>query len=229
MKTTKEELIDYAHNCIGDVYISEYEDYVSCKKHKQACQRLLDDFEKEKTEEWRYYWDEEEAQKIVKWFSYLKHSKGILAGKPIELNSWQKFILCQIYGWRNADTGYKRFSKSFTQVSRKQAKSQMEAGVILYEMSVGATSNQEIYECYCAGTKREQSKIIFEECKNMLRGSTLALKFNINRNIIEHKKTGSFLKPLSKEDGKKGDGGNPAVLVLDRVFVEYKLGCIGEG
>ena len=42
--TIKEELIEYAKNCLEDKYISEYEDYISCKKHKWACQRLLNDF-----------------------------------------------------------------------------------------------------------------------------------------------------------------------------------------
>lgn len=209
--TIKEELIKYAHNCIGDVYVSEYEDYISGKKHKQACQRFLDDLEKD----WEYYWDEEEAEKIVKWFSYLKHSKGILAGQPIHLTTWQKFIMCQLYGWRHKETGNKRFKIGFVEVGRKNAKSQMQAGSMLYEMSVQATKNNEVYETYCAGTKRDQSKIIFNEAKLMLRGSLLAPKFKLTNNIITHTKSGSFLKALSKEDGKKGDGTNPAVLVLD--------------
>jgi phage terminase large subunit-like protein len=98
-------------------------------------------------------------------------------------------------------------------------KSQMQSGVLLYEMSVQATRNGEIYETYCAGTKREQSKIIFNECVNLLKGSILNTKFNCKQTEIIHIKTGSFLKPLSKEDGKKGDGTNPAVLVLDELFV----------
>lgn len=49
----------------------------------------------------------------------------------------------------------------------------------------------------------------------MLRGSLLASKFKLTNHIITHIKTGSFIKALSKEDGKKGDGTNPAVLVLD--------------
>ena len=199
-----EELIQYSNDCINDKIIS-------CVKHKWACKRFLDDLDKE----WEYYWNEEEAEKIIKWFSYLKHSKGILAGQPIILTTWQKFILCQIYGWRHKETGRKRFKISFTEVARKQAKSQMEAGVILYEMSVQAVKNGEVYETYCAGTKREQSKLIFNECVNMLRGSLLATKFKLNKTEIIHRKTGSFLKALSKEDGKKGDGSNPAVLVLD--------------
>lgn len=215
MSSIKEELIEYCNNCINDVYISEWEDYISCQKHKQACQRLLNDFKKEDTDDFPYVWNEEEAQKIVKWFTYLRHSKGPLAKKPIILNTWQKFFLCQIYGWRNRDTGYKRFTMSFIECARKQAKSQMEAGVILYEMSSQSIKNGEIYECYTAGTKKDQSMLIVEECKNMLRGSPLKSKFKINKTSIEHIKSGSFLKPLNKEDKKSGDGTNIAVLVLD--------------
>lgn len=214
--TIKEELIQYCNNCINDVFVNEYEDYISCIKHKYACERFLNDLDRiENDENFNYYWNEEEAEKIVKWFNYLRHSKGVLSGQPITLTIWQKFDLCQIYGWRNKDTNYKRFNKSFIEVARKNAKSQEEAGVILYEMATQSTRNEEIYECYCAGTKREQSKVIFEECKNLLRGSPLATKFNITRDKITHIKTGSFLKALCKEDGKKGDGTNPAILVLD--------------
>ena len=118
--TLKEELIKYCNDCLDDKIIS-------CQKHKWACLRLLNDFENENTEDFNYYWSEEEAQKIVKWFSYLRHSKGVLAGQPIILNTWQKFCLCQIYGWRNVDTDCKRFNKSFIEVARKNAKSQMES------------------------------------------------------------------------------------------------------
>lgn len=96
-------------------------------------------------------------------------------------------------------------------------KSQEEAGVALYEISVMATKNQETYEYYTAGVKRDQSKIVFEEAGLMLRGSPLQGKFKINRDAIVHLKTGSFIKPLSKDDGKSGDGTNPAGIILDRI------------
>ena len=206
--TIKQELIKYANDCIEDKI-------PSCQKHKWACIRFLEDINKESTKEFPYYWNEFEAERIVKWFSYLKHSKGILAGQSIYLTTWQKFSLCQIYGWRNIVNHRKRFKKSFKEVARKNAKSQEEAGVILYEMACCSTKNNEIYECYCAGTKRDQSKLIFNECNNMLIGSPLRSKFDITKAEIRHKKTGSFLKPLCKEDGTKGDGTNPAILVLD--------------
>ena len=202
--TVLEELKQYAYDCIDDKI-------VSCKKHKWACERFLKDIEKEN---YKYRWNEEKAEKIVKWFTYLRHSKGILAGQPIMLTTWQKFILCQIYGWED-NAGIRRFKKAFTEVARKNAKTQMQAGSLLYEISVVATKNTEIAETFCAGTKREQSKLLFNEAQNMLRGSVLSPKFKITRDKIIHIKTNSFLAPLSKQDGKNGDGTNPAVLVLD--------------
>lgn len=209
----REELLIYAEDCISDVISSG-------KKHKWACLRFIEDCKKETArntlkDAWPYYWDDEEAEAIVDWFAFLRHSKGDLAGQPITLTLWQKFNLCQLYGWRELKTGYKRFKQSFTEVGRKNAKSQMEAGVALYEISVCATKNQENYEYYTAGTKRDQSKIILNEAKLMLNNSPLKSKFKITRDAILHRKTGSFIKALSKEDGQNGDGTNPAGLILD--------------
>lgn len=210
--TIKQELITYAKRCISGKIIS-------CTKHKWACQRFLNDLERAKNKDCPFVWNESEAQKIVKWFGYLKHSKGVLAGQPINLITVQKFNLCQIYGWRKRGTNLRRFNKSYTQKARKNAKSQEQAGVVLYELSYSSVKNNEVNECYCAGTKREQSKYVFDEAKLMLKGSPLAPKFNCSKTEIIHKKSGSVFKPLSKDDGKNGDGSNPAVLILD----EYHL------
>lgn len=218
-----EELKDYAAKCISG-------EIISCKKHKQACTRFLDDLTRT---DWRWEWVEEEAQKIAKWFMYLRHSKGVLAGKPIILTTSQKFFLCQLYGWREKGTGYKRFTNAFKEVARKNAKSQEQAGCLLYEIAVESTKFGELYETYCAGVKRDQSALIFNECRLMLRGSPLARKFKITRSEIKHIKSESFLKPLSKEDGRSGDGTNPAVLVLDEYHQHpttefYDLGLGGN-
>nr|DAO71856.1 MAG TPA: Large Terminase [Caudoviricetes sp.] len=203
-----EDIKQYARSCLAD-------EIPSGQKHKWACQRFLDDLERVGTTGFPYIWSEDNADKIVKWFSLLKHSKGALAGKPIELTGWQKFRMCQLYGWIHRETGRKRFKKSFTEVGRKNAKSQMEAGEALFETAIQATKNMETYEVYTAGTKRDQSKIVFSECNLMTKGSILRSKFNFKRDEIVHIKTGSFIKPLSKEDGKTGDGTNPAGLILD--------------
>ena len=204
-----ENIKKYAKNCISG-------EIISCKKHKWACERFLKDAEQfENNPDYPFYWSEESAQNIVDWFALLRHSKGVLAGQPIILTDWQKFRICQLYGWRRKKNGYRRYKKSFTEVARKNAKSQEEAGIALYEISVTATKNNEVCEEYTAGVKRDQSKIVFNEAELMLRGSPLRQKFDIKRDEIKHAKTGSFIKALSKEDGKSGDGTNPAGLIID--------------
>ena len=76
--TILEELIEYANNCINDVKKSEYEDYISCQAHKLACQRFLNDVERSSLESCFFYWDEEEAKKIVA-EEFLEHEKEELA------------------------------------------------------------------------------------------------------------------------------------------------------
>lgn len=206
--TNKDEIVRYCEQCLNDTIPSG-------QKHKWACQRFLDDLKRIGTTDFPYIWDEQRADRIVKWFAMLKHSKGTLAGTPIELTSWQKFRECQIYGWIHRETGRRRFRKAFTEVARKNAKSQMEAGEALYELAVTATQNHEVNEVYTAGVKRDQSKIVFDESDLMTRGTLLRSKFRFKRDRIEHLKTGSFMKALSKEDGKSGDGTNPAMLIID--------------
>ena len=115
--STLDRIINYCNNCINDVYISEYENYLSCVKHKQACKRFLKDIENP-----NYYWDEDEVNKVLKFFSYLRHSKGVLAGKPIILNDWQVFLIGNIYGLRKKSTGYRKFKTCFIEVARKCAR-----------------------------------------------------------------------------------------------------------
>ena len=206
--TCLEEIMEYAQACISGKIPAG-------TKHIWACQRLLRDVERIGQDDFPYIWDEERAEKIVTWFSLLRHSKGELAGTPIHLTAWQKFRECQLYGWRHKESGRKRFHQSFTEVGRKNAKSQLEAGEALNEISEQATRNNEVYEVYTAGVKRDQSKIVFTECDLMTRGTLIRPLFRFKRDEIVHVKTGSFIKALSKEDGRKGDGTNPAVLIID--------------
>ena len=206
--TRLEEVREYSRKCVSG-------EIISGKKHRWACERFLRDLDRVGQPDFPYFWDEKAADDIVAWFEMLKHSKGALAGEPIRLTDWQMFRECQIYGWKHRETGRRRFKKAFTEVARKNAKSQMEAGEALYEISVMATKNREVYEAYTAGTKRDQSRIVFEECDLMTKGTLLRTKFNFRRDRIEHIKTGSFIKPLSKQDGKTGDGTNGALYILD--------------
>ena len=129
-----DELKQYACDCISGKIISG-------RKHIWACERLLRDIDRIGQPDFPYVWDEDQAENIAEWFALLRHSKGVLAKQPIILTPWQRFRICQLYGWVHKNTGYRRFKKYFTEVARKNAKSQEEAGIALYEAAVTSTKN----------------------------------------------------------------------------------------
>lgn len=202
--TVLEELINYSNDILEGRILA-------CKKHRQACERFLNDLKKMEAPEYDWYWDEEEAQRIVKWYSHCKHSKGALEGKPIELNSWQKFVVCNIEAWKHKDTGYRRFRFAFIMVARKNSKSQLEAGMASYECGARGLNAAEIYTL---GVEREQAKIVFDEIDLML-SKPLKKRFKIVQKEIRHRKSSSFIRHLSKKAGKTGDGKNPQMAIVD--------------
>lgn len=205
--TVLEELIEYSNDIISNKINS-------CKDHKKACKRFLEDLDRmENDDEFNYYWDEEEAAKIVKWFTYQKHSKGILAGKPIELISFQKFLVCNIEAWKyDIDQEKRRFKYVYIQLGRKNTKSQLEAGMATYEAYV--KSKLGVPEIYTLGVEREQAKIVFNEIDLMMT-KKVKRKFKITQKEIKCKKNNGFIKHLSKKAGASGDGKNPQMAIID--------------
>lgn len=114
------------------------------------------------------------AELIVSWFKKLRHSKGELAGQPINLTEWQQFHLCQLYGWKRKADGRRRFKKMFIEVSRKNAKSQELAGICLMEISYISTKNNEVAEAYTAGVKRDSQRLCLMKPRDAERFKTKA-------------------------------------------------------
>ena len=205
-----EELTDYSNDIIAGRIIAG-------QKHKWACQRFLNDVARQGTEGFPFILSEEKAERFFNWCNLFKHTKGVIEGKPIDLQINQRFDYGNIFGWVHKDTGLRRFRKSYKQVGRKNAKSQEEALVGLYETFADGESASEVY---CAATKTKQAKIVWNEAKMMLtRCKELKGKYTIAYGRINHTKSGSFMEALSKEDGKTGDGTHVQCGIVD----EYHL------
>lgn len=204
--TLRDELIKYSEQVLnGDV--------IACQEHKWACQRFLYDLEREGTDEFPYIFDDERAERFFDWMSLFKHRKGVLAGEYIEPHIIQKFIFGNIYGWIHQETKLRRFNKGYWQVGRKNAKSQSLGTVGSYE---GSAFGEPAAEVYCAATKKDQAKIVWEETEAMIMGNDdLRSRFKVAYGTITHLKSQSVIKPLSKEDGKKGDGYSPQCGIID--------------
>lgn len=204
--TLTDELIQYSKDCIADTR------HV-CQKHRWACERFLKDLKKSGTKDFPYIFDEEKALRFFEWAALHKHTKGVLAGEPIEFTPIQRFIFGNVYGWVHQDTRLRRFRKAYWQVARKNAKSQSLAIVGDYElMALG----EPMSEVYIGATKSMQAKIIYNEVVAMLKRCPLLKgKWHESYGVIRHPKSDSILRPLSKDDGKTGDGLNPQCGLID--------------
>ena len=204
--TLTDELIQYSKDCIADTR------HV-CRKHRWACERFLKDLKNSGTKEFPYIFDEEKALRFFEWAALHKHTKGVLAGEPIEFTPIQRFIFGNVYGWVHQDTGLRRFRKAYWQVARKNAKSQSLAIVGDYElMALG----EPMSEVYIGATKSMQAKIIYNEVVAMLKRCPLLKgKWHESYGVIRHPKSASILRALSKDDGKTGDGLNPQCGLID--------------
>lgn len=205
--TIKEELIQYAKDCINDTKHC-------CQKHRWACERFLRDISREGTNEFPYIFDNAKAERFYKWASLHKHTKGVLVNTPIIFTPIQRFIFGNIYGWVHKDTGYRRFTKAYWQVGRKNAKSQSLGLVGDYELMALGEDNSEVY---IGATKTLQAKIIYNEVIAMLKKSSALFKGKWKEaySTIVHIKSNSIMRALSKDDGKTGDGLNPQCGLID--------------
>lgn len=204
--TLTDELIQYSKDCTADTR------HV-CQKHRWACERFLNDLKKSGTKDFPYIFDEEKALRFFEWAALHKHTKGVLAGEPIDFTPIQRFIFGNVYGWVHQDTGLRRFRKAYWQVARKNSKSQSLAIVGDYElMALG----EPMSEVYIGATKSMQAKIIYNEVVAMLKRCPLLKgKWHESYGVIRHPKSDSILRALSKDDGKTGDGLNPQCGLID--------------
>jgi phage terminase large subunit-like protein len=206
-QSLKSELLAYCTDVLSGKVIA-------CQKHRWACLRFQRDIERQDTADFPYHFNEQKAQQFFKWMRLFTHRKGVLKGKKIEPHIIQKFVFGNIYGWIHVKTGYRRFNKFYWQVGRKNAKSQSLALVGTFELM--AFLENETSEVFCAATKTEQAKIVYDEAAAMLEGCKLLKgRYRIAYGRITHLKSASVMRCLSEEDRKTGDGLNPQCGIID--------------
>lgn len=207
--TLLQELINYSNDVIAGKV-------VACKKHRWACMRFLGDLDKQNTPDFPYVFIEAKAERFLNWARLFKHTKGELAGQYIVPDIIHKFIFGNVYGWINVNTGYRRFNKIYWQVGRKNTKSQWLSIVGSYETMAFDETGMSLNEVYCAATKSDQAKIVYNETVNMLKKAEIFRgKYKESYGRLYHIKSGSFMRPLSEEDRRTGDGYNPQCGIID--------------
>lgn len=184
----------------------------ACKWVRLFCERHEKDLKKGTKR--GLYFDEEEAERVLRFFDFLRHSKGEWGGQPFILSPWQQAYLWVLFGWRKKATGTRRFRISYLEVARKAGKSSLAAGVALYLLDADKEPGAEVYS---AATKRDQAKIVHGEACRMVRASTMLKQFiTVRTDNMFVLDTNSKFEPLSS-DYNSLDGLNIHGAIIDEV------------
>lgn len=212
--------------------IEEYYDFLlknpdkANKKVLAVYKKLVDDlktpktvsFFNEITEEYEthtYVFNEKRARLPIDFIEkFCKHSKGKWAGKPVILELFQKAFIEGLYGFIDKDTGIRKYKKGALFVGRKNGKSTLDSGLSNYMLTKDGEGGAEIYSI---ATKRDQAKVVWDECKRMIKKSPeLDKRIRCLVGGIYYDKTESYMKALAS-DSNSLDGLNAHFVIADEV------------
>lgn len=183
-----------------------------CRWVRLFCERHEKDLETGKAR--GIFFDETAGARILRFFDFLKHSIGEFAGQRFVLSPWQQAYLWVLFGWEKADTGLRRFRTSYLEISRKNGKSTMSAGVALYLLECDGEQGAQVYS---AATKRDQAKLVHSEAVRMVRASKpLSRHITLRADNMFDLKTNSKFEPLSS-DYNSLDGLNISGVIVDEL------------
>ncbi len=183
-----------------------------CRNIRLACQRFLNQLE---NKEWAYEFHIRYVQHFLDFVGTLRHTKGPDAGKPLQLEPFQIFLICAIYGFRSKkDLSRRMVTDVIVYIPRKAGKSTLTAAIALYELAFGEAGS----EVYCLATTRDQANIVFTAATGFVEAmpGDVASMYNVVRHQIT--KVGdsqSMFKALSRDTKKTGDGLNPSCAIID--------------
>ena len=189
---------------------------------KLACERHKRDLANQRTADFPYYYSESRAHAGCKTLERLPHIKGRWAREKqkIHLEPWQCFLLCSVFGWLQVADDYRRFRTVYVEVARKNAKSTIAAGIGIHGLGPDNEPGAEVYSC---AIQKDQSRIVLDTAREMLRKSPDFLR-KYDAEVREHwivaDGTAKKFKALSRDSGKNVvEGENPHIAILDELHL----------
>lgn len=192
---------EYAFNVLNEKVMTGY-------LMKLACFRHLRDLQRVENEEFEFYYDVNEVDKILKFAAI---APNVDTGKPTKLMDWQKFIFAMLFGWRDS-LGTKRFTRVVLSVARGQGKSYLMAIYMSYSFLIESMglSNQDFL---VTAENYDQTGKLYGYIANMLKSiidqQPVFKKLAEEDDLVIHEHTGismrkfnNNLRPLSFNAGK---------------------------
>lgn len=178
-----------------------------------AAKRFLKDLKRAQGARPPFIFDDWHACDACDFIEKLPHIEGVWESPDIVLEPFQVFFVVQIFGFRNHD-GTRRFTTVVLAIGRKNAKSTLAAGILLYCQSC---ENEPGAQIISAATTYSQAKIIFEVARLMaLKTPDLREAFGLEvfaKGIVAEE-IGSSFKAIHAKASTQ-DGLNPSHTAID--------------
>lgn len=149
---------------------------------------------------------------------HLRHATGEFQGKPFILIDWQwRDVIGPLFGWKRAD-GRRRFNRGYLSCAKKNGKSGLFAGILLYLLLADGEAAAEVY---LAAADRDQASLLYREAVKMILASPGLPRVC---QFIDSTKTitgpgRSFSKALSAEAPTK-EGLNASAVLFDELHAQ---------
>ena len=182
---------------------------------RAQAQRHLDDLDAG-----HWIWDEQAAEDVLRFYPGMLSLTGEETGQPFRLLDWQSFVVGSIFGWKDPDTGQRRFRRAYIEGSRGCGKTPLAAGMAIYMLLFDRMPAAEVYICAASLT---QSKITFADVQSMIEESAyLTSRTKVQSAASEaalmHPASRSKLRALAYRTSGQGLSGlRPHCAVIDEL------------
>lgn len=146
-----EQGVNYA-----DIYAKKVRKYP--KRYPETIKQMVNRYYKWKKRK-DIWFDVDRANEMMDWVeTFVRHTKGSMAGKPFILEDWEKFLYSNIYGWVHHNEKGKVvrvIRECYVQVPKKNGKTLVAVGALGYAMyGEGVLSA----DCYCCASDFSQAQ-----------------------------------------------------------------------
>jgi phage terminase large subunit-like protein len=198
---------------------------LACRWTHLACERQLRDMDRWRGKDQPFRFDPAAGNRVCDILQRFPHIKGIWAQhrKRLELEAWQCFLVCVVFGWLCLATAARRFRVAYIEVPRKNAKSTTTSALGNYLVACDGEAGAHVVS---AANTRDQAKLVFTDAQLMARREPGFLsKFGVEvlAHVIAQPSTASKFEALSAEHSNL-DGLNIHGALIDELHAHPTRG-----
>lgn len=173
---------------------------VAGELHVLACKRHLNDLERQRSDDFPYYYNPDKAREVIDYAETLTIAEGA-EPKPVKLLDSQAFDLGVTFGWFKVSTNKRRFRRRYKSMARQNGKT-FENGIMgTYIAGFGGYNYGKLFT---VATKKRQARLAWEEMSKFI---TIDPDLNEYFKVMDYKSTIQALETyctieaLSRESG----------------------------